>query len=77
MKALKKLLILTASLVLASCNTATGDVQYGFGFENDFEKGYNKNLWYKNDLEQRCADPSIIYCEEYGSGRKAGESSSQ
>lgn len=66
MKPLKKLLVLGVSILLTSCNTGAGEIQYGFDFETNFEKGYNKNLWYKNDLEQKCADPSIIYCEEDG-----------
>lgn len=54
------LLLLTS--LLASCNSA--NATDGFGYELDFEKGYNKNLWFKNDLETKCADPSVIYCAE-------------
>ena len=50
------LLLLTS--LLASCNSA--NATDGFGYELDFEKGYNKNLWFKNDLETKCADPSVI-----------------
>ena len=62
---MKKKSILATSLVavMASCASSSGPA---FGHELNFNKGYNKNLWYKNDLEQHCADPSIIYCEEDG-----------
>ncbi len=56
----KNTLIIFLASILAACNQAPSP----FGFETDFSQGYNKNLWYKNDLEQLCADPSIIYCEE-------------
>lgn len=49
------------TLFLASCNTMR---EASFNFETDFSEGYNKNLWYKNDLESDCADPSVIYSEE-------------
>ena len=56
----KNIMLLFLTAILAGCNQAT----VPYGFEDDFSKGYNKNLWYKNDLQQHCADPSIIYCEE-------------
>lgn len=31
-----------------------------FDYELNFDKGYNKNLWYKNDLLELCADPSVV-----------------
>ncbi len=58
----KKLsLLLALPLLLTSCSGSAS-----FGYELDFEKGYNKNLWYKNDLESLCADPSIVYDESDG-----------
>lgn len=33
--------------------------------EADFSKGYNKNLWFKNDLETPLADPFILYDDGY------------
>ena len=66
MKRRKTLLALFCTLILAACSSNPKVIESDFGHEMDFSKGYNKNLWYKNDLEQLCADPSIIYCEEDG-----------
>ena len=57
----KKGLLLLLTAALASCGNSV--VQIPFGYELE-EKNYNKNLWYRNDLEQHCADPSVIFCEE-------------
>lgn len=53
-------------LFLVGALSSCGANNSAFNFESDFTKGYNKNLWYKNDLEQLCADPSIIYNDEDG-----------
>ena len=64
----KFLLPMIVALFATSCGCAGGSttINSPFGHEMDFSQGYNKNIWYKNDLDQRCADPSIIYCEEDG-----------
>ena len=64
----KCLLPMIVALFATSCGFAGGSTTTNspFGHEMDFSQGYNKNIWYKNDLDQRCADPSIIYCEEDG-----------
>lgn len=58
----KSFLLLFMVGALSSCGASNAS----FNFELDFNKGYNKNLWYKNDLDQNCADPSIIYNEDDG-----------
>lgn len=58
----KKFFLIFLVGILSACSGATASAD--FGYELDFTKGYNKNLWFKNDLDQLCADPSIIYCEE-------------
>lgn len=53
----KMLLTILPLLLLSSCATVNT--------ETDFSKGYNKNLWFKNDLETTLADPFILYEDGY------------
>ena len=64
----KCLLPMIVALFATSCGCAGGSttINSPFGHEMDFSQGYNKNIWYKNDLDQRCADPNIVYCEVDG-----------
>ncbi len=52
-----KIFNLFSILFLASCDA--------INTETDFAKGYNKNLWFKNDLETTLADPFILYEDGY------------
>lgn len=52
-----KIFNLFSILFLASCDA--------INTETDFSKGYNKNLWFKNDLETTLADPFILYEDGY------------
>ena len=60
------LLISSFSTMLSSCssyyNIGTIDLKY---YDNeDAIKGYNSNLYYRNDLEFEGADPTVIYVNE-------------
>lgn len=58
-------LILTSAFVLSSCSSVVDvgvvDLQY---YDNEGETGYNEELYYRNDLDVKGADPGCIYVTE-------------
>lgn len=64
----KKVLSIACALVLcltlfAGCSSAS---MYKLSYydEMDPDRGYNENLFYENDMEAACADPTVIYIDD-------------
>ena len=64
----RKILCLVCALtlcltLLAGCS---GKVLYKLSYydEMDPDRGYNENLFYENDMEAACADPTVIYIDD-------------
>ena len=70
MKKLLKKVYLTlfslCSIVLSSCSSLynIGVVELKYYDNEDLVSGYNKELYYRNDLELEGADPTVIYINE-------------
>lgn len=73
---MKKIVTMIVSLALALClMTGCAEITLGtvelkhYDTFSNAEQDYNRNLFYRNDLETLGADPSVIYVEE---GEEAG-----
>ena len=64
----RKILCLVCALTLCLTTLAgcSGKVLYKLSYydEMDPDRGYNENLFYENDMEAACADPTVIYIDD-------------